>query len=285
MNDNPIGGAVAGAGRIINGPYVTGGGATGDTMSVVINSQTDVVLGAIDIRVNDAASGVITISSQGLVDIDKLASADTSVGGGSTRDVNVTGETLMLGEIDTRGYRVEASVGNINLRALAQPANSVSNGSGNSTAINIITLNGAVNTNGPPVTIQPGGSLNLTAAKVILAPAFSVNLSENGDFNVTTGTTGNGFTANDVFANSTSVTADTLNFTVAHDVALPAYPGDANADGTVDAADYVVWRNTGITNGPAAPISIALARLTRSTTTCGELILARLLHRLIRQTA
>lgn len=244
MNDNPIGGAIAGAGRIINGPYVTGGGATGDTMSVVINSQTDVVLGAIDIRVNDAASGVITISSQGLVDVDKLANADTSAGGGSTRDVNVTGETLVLGDIDTRGYRVEASVGNINLYALAQPANSVSNGSGNSAAINTITLNGAVNTNGPPVTIQPGGSLNLTATKVVLAPTFSVNLSENGDFNVTTGTTGNGFTAIDVFVNNTSVTPDTLNFAVAHDLALPAYPGDANRDGIVNAADYVVWRNT-----------------------------------------
>jgi len=241
MNNNPIGGAISGAGRIINGPFVIGGGVTGDTMSVIIDSQTDVFLGAIDIRVNDAASGTITVSSQGVVDIRKLANADVSTGGGSTRDVNVTGETLVIGDVDTRAFRVEGSVGDINLRALRQPANSVDNGSGNSVAVNTITLNGAINTNGPPVTIQPGGNVNLTAAKVILAATSSANLSEQGDFNVTTGTTVGGFTANDVFVNGSSVTPDTLNFTVSH---LPIYPGDANADGIVDAADYTVWRNT-----------------------------------------
>lgn len=216
MANNNIGGLADGAGRIINGVFVNGGN-TGDTMRVVINSDANVVLGAVDIRVNDAASGSINITAGGLVDIDKLANADVSAGGGSTQPINVTGETLVLGELDTRTFRLEGSVGNINLRALGQPENNPGNPLPNTAATNSITLNGAVKTNGPPASMTPGGNLNLTAAKVTLGPGFSIDLHETGDFNVTTGITGANFTQAQLFMNNSAVTPDTLNFTVLHD--------------------------------------------------------------------
>ncbi len=220
MNDNPV----SGPGRIINGAWVTSND-TGDTLGVAINSQTSVALGAIDITINDAVSGGIDIIAGGLVSIPKLANADVNAGGGTTQSINVTGETLVLGDIDTRSFRLEGTVGNINLRALGQPENDAANALANNAAVNSITLNGAVKTNGPPVTLQSGGNVNLTAVKVILEPTFSTDLSENGDFTVAAGVTGNGFVEADLFMNGSPVTPDALGFSVAHGVPEPTVIG------------------------------------------------------------
>jgi hypothetical protein len=213
--------AVSGAGRIINGAFVTGGGETGDTMAVAINSSAGVTLGAIDITVKDAVSGAITVVSGGSVNIPKLSNSDVSAGGGTTQSINITGETLALGDIDTRAFRLEGTVGNVNLRALGQPENDAGNGAANNAAVNSITLNGAINTNGPPATAQSGGNLNLTAVKVVLASTFSADLSENGDFTVAAGVTGNGFSEADLFMNASSSNPDALGFSVAHGVPEP----------------------------------------------------------------
>ncbi|WP_442484553.1 right-handed parallel beta-helix repeat-containing protein [Aeoliella sp. SH292] len=240
MNNNMLGGSSTGAGRIINGDYVTNG-TTGDSLSVVINSRADIVLGTIDLRVNDATTARIEINSEGLVDINYLANADTSAGGSSTRDIDITGERLLIGDIDTRAYRTEANVGNVHLRALQQPVNSIAPTAGNSVVYNTITLTGTINTNGPPNTLSGGGDLNLTAAKVVLAETFSANLSEHAEFEISSGMAGGGFTQGDVFVNRSASAPDLLSYSVAH---VPVFPGDANADGVVGLADYTVWRDT-----------------------------------------
>lgn len=221
MNDNPIGVAAAGAGRIINGVYVLAG-MTGDAMTVNINSQANVVLGTIDITVNDAQNNGVNVTSRGLVDINRIANSDVSTGGGGVPGVNVTAETLILGDFDTRSFRdVGGLNGNINLRALGQPENSVGDFNANTAAVNTITLDGLVNTNPPPAG-KGGGNLILNAVKVTLASTFMTDLDELADFTVNTGQVQAGFTANQLFVNNSSVTPDFLNFSVFHDGLGPA---------------------------------------------------------------
>ena len=116
-------------------------------------------------------------------------------------------------------------MGSINLRALGQPENDAGNALANNAAVNSITLSGAVNTNGPPATTQAGGNLNLTAVKVVLAPTFSVDLSELGDFSVAAGVTGSGLAEADLFMNGSPATPDALGFSVAHGVPEPMAVG------------------------------------------------------------
>jgi len=217
MNDNPIGTAAAGAGRIINGIYVVDM-MTGDPMTVIINSLTDVSFGTIDVTRSDAGGASIGIFSQGLVDVDSLANGDVNGGGGSAQTISITGETLVVGDIDTRAFRADGAAdnGDIFLRALGQPEDSVGDFNANTAAVNSITLDGFVNTNAPSPTNQLG-NLNLTAVKVTLDPTFTADISENASMSVTVGTVGNGFVANDLFINNSAVTPDTLDFTVFHD--------------------------------------------------------------------
>jgi len=221
MNNNNISSAVDGAGRIINGIWVVDM-MTGDAMGVAINSQANVVLGTIDISVNDAQNNAVNITSHGLVDVNRIANSDVSTGGGGVPGVNVTGETLVLGDFDTRSFRSVGGLnGNVNLRALGQPENSVGDFNANLAAVNSITLNGLVNTNPPPAG-KGGGDLILNAVKVILEPTFMVDLDELANMTVNAGIVQPGFTANDLFMNNSTVTPDFLNFSVFHDGLGPA---------------------------------------------------------------
>ena len=221
MNNNPITGAVPGAGRIINGIYVLDM-MTGDAMGVNINSLANVALGTIDITVNDAQNNGVNITSRGLVDINRIANSDVSTGGGGVPGVNVTGETLILGDFDTRSFRdIGGLSGNINLRALGQPENSVGDFTANTFAANTITLDGLVNTNPPPAG-KGGGNLILNAVKVTLAPTFMTDLDELATMTVNVGQVQAGFTANQLFVNNSSVTPDAVNFSVFHDGLGPA---------------------------------------------------------------
>jgi len=217
MNTNPINVSAAGAGRIVNGIFVDGS-MTGGPMSVAINSQSNVTLGIIDVTRDDASGAAVNITSEGSVDIDSLSNGDVNGGGGSVLPINVTGETLVLGDFDTRAFRADGNApnGDINLRALGQPEDDVGDFNANTAAVNSITLDGTVNTNGPSP-INSGGDLNVTAVKVTLAPTFMADISEGASMTVNAGTTGNGFVEADLFINNSSVTPDTVGFTVFHD--------------------------------------------------------------------
>ncbi|MDZ4820313.1 MAG: hypothetical protein SGJ20_15205 [Planctomycetota bacterium] len=221
MGSNPINVLNPGAGRIINGISVIDGG-TGDSMNVAINSNSDVTLGEIDIKRIDSRAAGINVTAGGNVNIGRLANPDTNSGGDNVLDVNVTARSITLGDIDTRAFRPDGirRNGDINLKALAPPSFDPTNFAGNLAAQNVITLNGAVNTNGPPVN-NAAGNLNLTAVKVVLGNTFTANISENADFNVTAGNISGAFTQANLFMNASSVTPDTLQFSVYHDNELP----------------------------------------------------------------
>jgi hypothetical protein len=233
MNDNNISAATPGAGRIINGIWVVDM-MTGDAMSININSQASVTLGAIDITVNDAQSNAINVIAGGLVDIDRLAQSDVSTGGGGVGSMNIRGESLIIGDIDTRSFRSDGNGANgtINLRALGQPENSVGNFNANFASINTILLEGDVTTNAPPA-VQAGGALNVTGVKVTLAPTFTADLNEGALFTVNAGAPAAGFTQAQAFMNNSTETPDAVNYTVFHDGAGP---------------DDVEWDNNGSGN-------------------------------------
>jgi hypothetical protein len=233
MNNNNIGGSVPGAGRIINA-FALIDMESGDSMSVAINSQANVVMGEIDVTKIDATFSAINVVSQGLVNIGRLADRDTSAGGGSTFDINIRGETLVLGDIDTRNARVPTSnseIGNVNLRALAQPENSTGAFTANTAAVNSVTLKGLIRTNGPS-SPNNKGNINVTAVKVELTPTFNVDLNETGTFNVTAGAVGPGFPQSALFVNNSPVTPTSVVYTVFHDNLGPTdIEWDSNASG------------------------------------------------------
>jgi fibronectin-binding autotransporter adhesin len=82
-----------------------------------------------------------------------------------------------------------------------------------------------------------GGTLNLTSGGAMTAGTYMLidyNGTLGGSFgNITLGNTPSGFTYN--LVNNTSNTSIDL---------VVGIPGDHNADGSVDAADYVVWRKS-----------------------------------------
>jgi hypothetical protein len=221
MGNAPVATLSAGAGRIVNGASVIDGNS-GDSMAVVINSNLDVELGEIDIRRIDSRSVGINITSGGNVSINRLANPDTNSGGDAVLDVNVTARSMTLGDIDTRAFRPDGirRNGDINLTALAPPIFDSLNALGNLAAQNVITLNGLVNTDGPP-TNNDDGDLNLTAVKVVLGSAFKANLSENANFNVLAGIAAGGYTPAALFMNASNITPNTLQFTVRHDGIVP----------------------------------------------------------------
>lgn len=245
MNNNAITASTAGAGRIINGVFVDGMGMTGDSMSVTINSNSNVSLGMIDVTKNDAQASSINIVSQGLVDIDKLANGDVSTGGGSTLGINVTAESMLLGAIDTRAARTpDAGVGAITLRALGQPENSAGDFNANFFANNTITLDGAITGNSPGN--QAGGNITATGVKVTLTNNFTLDKNESGVFTINAGTDGNGFTQSQLFVNNSGVTPNAVNFSVFHD---GAGPGDVNWAGNNSGN----WNNENNWNPVAVP--------------------------------
>jgi hypothetical protein len=217
LGNNPISSMVAGAGRIVNGASVLNGNS-GDSMGVVITSNSNIALGEIDITRVDSRSVGINVIAGGNVEIGRLANPDTNSGGDAVLDVNVAASSMTLGTIDTRAFRPDGirRNGDINLKALAPPSFDSANAAGNLAAQHIITLNGLVNTNGPPIN-NADGDINLTAVKVVLGSGFATNLSENADFNVLAGLTGGSYTEASLFMNSSSVTPDSLQFSVLHD--------------------------------------------------------------------
>ena len=104
MNNNPVGGLVKGAGRMINGIFVLGN-ATNDSLGVVINAGTaPVKVGLIDVSRTDAFSGPVTITSRGLIDVDEIGTRDVNTGGGSAGNVTLTGTSILLGNVN--GFRI-----------------------------------------------------------------------------------------------------------------------------------------------------------------------------------
>jgi hypothetical protein len=218
LNNNAIAGSVSGAGRIFNGLFAQGG-QSGGSMGVTINAVGNVAVGEIDLTRNDAAAGPINITSQGTVNVGKMGTADVNDGGNDGRPINIAANAIVVGDIDTRSDRTAgsgAANGNISLRALGQPANSISNASANLAAVNSVTLKGLVRTNGL-LPLNPGGNLNVTAVKMVLDSTFSTDLSELADFNASLGALGGGFTQASLLVNNSSVTPDSLTFGVYHD--------------------------------------------------------------------
>jgi hypothetical protein len=234
MNDNPIVETVAGAGRIINGIYVLGN-STNDSLAVAINAvgTAAVALGNIDVTKKDATGTTINVTTRGFIDLDNLATADVSSGGGSGGAINITGTSMTIGNMDTRTFRTGGggNNGNIVLRALAQPTNSVGNFNGNTVAQNTLTLDGFVNTAGPQAGL-PNGNLTTNAVKTTLASTFTAAINPAGLFTVNTGEASNGFTQAQLFVNNSAVTPNAVNYTVFHDAFGPsAVSWVANASG------------------------------------------------------
>lgn len=224
MNDNAILQSTAGAGRIIQGIYVLGN-QTGDGFNVTINAAgtANVAIGNIDLRKNDAVGTAISVTTRGFIDIDNMATADVSSGGGSGGAINITGTSMTLGNMDTRTFRTGGggNNGNIVLRALAQPTNSVGNFNGNTFAANTLTLDGFVNTAGPQAGL-PNGSLTTNAVVTTLASTFTASINPQGAFTVNTGEASNGFTQSQMFVNNSAVTPTAVNYTVFHDAFGPS---------------------------------------------------------------
>ena len=225
MNDNNINQSVAGAGRIINGVAVFGG-LTGDAYNITINSvgTASTAIGMIDVRKNDATGTAINLTTRGLIDVDSLNTSDISNGGGSGGAVNVTGTSLILGDIDTRTFRdAEGDHGNITLRALGQPANSVGSYLANKLAENSIVLDGIINTNGPGAG-HGGGNVTVTTVKATLAPTFQWDDRPGSTLILNVGDVANspGYTESQMFINNSAVTPTAVNYTVFHDNFGPA---------------------------------------------------------------
>jgi hypothetical protein len=221
MGNNAITALNPNAGRIINGITVTDGG-TGDPMAVSILSNANVTLGEINLTRKDSLRAGINITAGGHVEIGKLATPDINNGGDAAEDINIFARSITLTDIDTRAFRPDGirRNGDINLKALAPPLFDPVNAAGNTVANNVITLRGSVLTNSAALD-NAGGNLNLTAAKVVLANTFTADISENADFNVNTGTVSGSFTTGDLFQNASSVTPDTLAYSVYHDNEIP----------------------------------------------------------------
>ena len=196
MQDNNI----QGDGRIVNGPVAIA--QTGSPMFVEINSLADVSLGAIDISKKDARLGSINITAHGAVDIDTLSTSDVVDGGASAGSILIRGQSITLDDIDTRAFRLDGNAdnGSVTLRALAPPSFDPGNAAGNRAANNVLTLNGALTTNGP-ATVPPnvGGNVDLAGVKVVLGSGFSLDLAENGTLSMNAGVAGFGFTEADLF--------------------------------------------------------------------------------------
>jgi hypothetical protein len=224
MNDNPVGGLVPGAGRMINGIFVLAG-QTNDSLGVVINAGTaPVKVGLIDVSRNDAFTGPVTITSRGLIDVDEIGTADINTGGGSATNVSLTGTSIVLGNVN--GFQNRTSGGSqatVNLRALGQPANNTGDFNANTLAQNTITLDGLIKTNGTgPAGSSTGGNLIVSTVSLTLASTFALDLNENATFTANVGALNPGNTAGQMFINNSSVTPTTVNNQVFHDGLGPA---------------------------------------------------------------
>jgi hypothetical protein len=124
---------------------------------------------------------------------------------------------MTLGGIDTRAFRDSSDPdnGNINLMALAPPEFAANNIVGNLAAENIITLTGAVTTDGAALDSRLG-DFNVTAVKVVLESGFSLMLNETGTATINAGVTGSGFAEADLFMDM-SGSGLSANFFVQHD--------------------------------------------------------------------
>ncbi|WP_442484534.1 beta strand repeat-containing protein [Aeoliella sp. SH292] len=222
MNDNDVSVLNPNAGRILNGITVLGE-QSGDSMTLVVNSQGNFTVGEIDLTRDDAQQATIDITAFGHVDIGKIISSDKSGSAGGGLPMYITAKSMTLGDIDTLNNRVDGAGanGDINLVALGPPDFLPGDFSANTAAQNVITLNGSILTNGQSA-INQGGSLNVTAVKVVLGSDFSMDLSESADFNVNAGTIQSGFTAGDLFMNMSGESPDTLEYTVFHDGSGPS---------------------------------------------------------------
>ena len=225
MNNNPVGGDVPGAGRIINGIFVLGN-ATNDSLGVVINAAgtASVKIGKIDVSRTDAFSGPVTITTRGLIDVDEIGTADPNTGGSSATNVTLTGTSIILGNVN--GFQNRTSGGNqatVNLRALGQPANNTADFNANTLAQNTITLDGLIKTNGTsPAGATAGGNLITSSVSLTLASTFAIDLNENATFTANVGALNPGNTAGQMFINNSSVTPTTVNNQVFHDGLGPA---------------------------------------------------------------
>jgi hypothetical protein len=224
MNNNPISGDAASAGRIINGIYVLGA-TTGDSLGVNINAGTaPVAIGTVDVSRDDAFSAAVNVTTRGHIDIDNIGTADPNTGGGSAMNINITGESMTLGNFN--GFQNRTSGGsqaNITLRALGQPQNSVGDFTANTLADNTITLDGLVKTNGMGgAGTSNNGNLVVNAVKLTLAPTFALDLNEGATFVANVGEAANGFTQSQMFVNNSSTAPTTVNYTVFHDNFGPA---------------------------------------------------------------
>jgi len=197
---NMQGNDILGNGQLINGAVVAG--ETGKAMFVDINSSANVSLGKIDTSKKDASLAHIDISAEGSVNVGSLSTFDNNAGGASAGFVIIKGQSITLGDIDTTAGRTDGNAdnGNIFLTALNPPTFDPSNAVGNDALVNIITLNGTINSNGP-ATSGPnvGGDLTMTAVKVLLDTGFSLDLGENATSSIDAGIVGGGFSAGDLF--------------------------------------------------------------------------------------
>jgi len=257
MNNNAIAAAVPGAGRIANGTFLNSPDVKADSMGITINSLANVTVGMLSVAAIDANSGSIVVNSEGTVNLGGLFSGDPSDEGNSAQNIFVTGEALVVGDIDTRAQRNRSNSnnGNVTLRALGQPQNAAGDPTANFVAANTITMKGAVNTNGigwnnpfpdGPVTPNLTGNLSLTAAKVVLDSTFTADINENGTFNVVTGAVGPGFAQSQLFVNNSTAAPTSVEYSVFHDNQGPSF-----SSWTIDASGS--WFNENNWNPVSAP--------------------------------
>jgi hypothetical protein len=212
---NIVTNAAAGAGDIKNA-FPDGTSEYGGSRSLLITNVTDVTLGTLSARANDAGRGTVTVVAGGKVTIlTLLENSDTSTGGGSGANIVIRAAAIDVLNADTAAYRTSGQQnGNILLEALkppqydpTQPINTRSNS---------LTLRGTLKTK-QAGTSNTGGSVTNRAALLTLGPSFVGLIGA-----VSTNFAGDGYPRETYFVNNCTNTAASVNFSFAanHNVQL-----------------------------------------------------------------
>jgi len=207
--DANVADAAAGAGDIKNATPAVG------SRTLLITNVTDVTLGTLSVRADDAGRGTLTVVAGGKVTVQMLENSDPSTGGGNGGDITVRAAQIDVLNADTAAYRSSGVAnGNILLKALkppqydpTQPINTRSNS---------LTLRGTIKTK-QAGTSNIGGSVTNRAAVLTLGPGF-VGLINT----VSTNFAGDAFPREKYFINNCTNMGASVNFSFSanHNVQL-----------------------------------------------------------------
>jgi hypothetical protein len=217
--------AAVGAGAI-NNAFPTSTGEYGGTRSLLITNVTDVSIGTLGARADDATKGTITVVASGKVSALLLDNSDPTAGGSSGANITIRAAAIDVLNADTAAYRPSGVAnGNILLEALKPPQYDPTQRI--NTKANTLVLRGTLKTK-QAGTSNTGGSVTNRAAVLTLGPSFVGLIGA-----VSTNFAGDGLPREKYFVNNcTNMAASTnFSFTATHNVQMKS------DDGTV----LMVW--------------------------------------------